>query len=206
MNDLKRNAEGYADPTACGAINNVDNSLKYKRGDIYRIESASGSVGNEMRAGRPGVIVSNDTGNRHSNIVEVVFLTAREKTPLPTHTNVKAFQMSTALCEQITTVSKMRIGDFIRVCTDAEMKAIDECLRVSLGIESEENKNDDEHIEKIKKLEEDLKKYKHENADLREKAFFTQNVNDDIIKLSTERDLYKSLYDGLINRMVGDAS
>lgn len=199
-----KNHEGYADPTASKAIANVDNGMMYKRGDIFFIDNASSNVGNEIRAGRPGVIVSNDTGNKHSNIVEVVFLTTREKPPPPPHTNVKAFQMSTALCEQINTVSKTRIGEYIRSCTAAEMSAIDECLRVSLGIGAVESNR--EQPEKIAELEEDLKKYKHENATLREAMTSVERSNEDIIKISTERDLYKSLYDGLINRMWGDAS
>lgn len=45
-----------------------------KRGDIYYIERNK-SVGHEMRAGRPAVIVSNDALNCKLNTVEVVYLT-----------------------------------------------------------------------------------------------------------------------------------
>lgn len=55
------------------------------RGDIFYI-ATGGYVGSEQKAGRPGIIVSNDTANKHSPNVEVVFLTSQEKKPLPTHT------------------------------------------------------------------------------------------------------------------------
>lgn len=50
----------------------------YFRGDIFFITEGA-YTGSEQNAGRPGVIVSNDIGNKHSPNVEVVFLTSREK-------------------------------------------------------------------------------------------------------------------------------
>lgn len=41
---------------------------------------------------------------------------------------------STALCETIYTVSKDRLGDYVRSCSETEMMAIDEGLLRSLGI------------------------------------------------------------------------
>lgn len=105
------------------------------RGDIFYIMQGS-YVGSEQKSGRPGIIVSNDLANKHSPNVEVVFLTSQEKKALPTHVEVIARVPSTALCENIQTVSKERLSDFIRSCTTSEMKAIDKALLHSLGIES----------------------------------------------------------------------
>lgn len=80
--------------------------------------------------------MSNDLANKHSPNVEVVFLTSQEKKALPTHVEVIARVPSTALCENIQTVSKERLSDFIRFCTTSEMKAIDKALLHSLGIEA----------------------------------------------------------------------
>ena len=109
------------------------------KGDIFYIEKPTQyqNTGSEQSAGRPAIIVSNDTGNYHSDVVEVVYLTTKEKTPLPTHVKVMCQVPSTALCEQIFTVSKERLGGYIRTCTDEEMAAIDEALMISLGIERE---------------------------------------------------------------------
>ena len=43
------------------------------------------SYGAEMIAGRPGIIVSNDINNANSTVVEVVYLTTKYKTAQPTH-------------------------------------------------------------------------------------------------------------------------
>lgn len=127
------NSAGYADPTAYLAINNMKKP-EYKRGDIVFVRDYQKKTGSEQDAVRPAVIVSNDIGNEHSPIVEVVFLTTKKKKPLPTHTTVMCETPSTALCEQITTVSKERISEYIRTCTSEEMQAIEQCMRISLGI------------------------------------------------------------------------
>ena len=38
--------------------------IDYRRGDIYYIEAGGVCVGSEQKPGRPGVIVSNDLGNK----------------------------------------------------------------------------------------------------------------------------------------------
>ncbi len=108
--------------------------IDYRRGDIFYIATGGTYVGSEQRPGRPGVIVSNDVGNKFSSNVEVVFLTSQIKKELPTHVSVVCKVPSTALCENIQTVSKDRIGSFIRTCSDREMEEIDTALLCSLGI------------------------------------------------------------------------
>lgn len=109
-------------------------TIEYRRGDIYYIEAGGVCVGSEQKPGRPGVIVSNDLGNKYSSNVEVVFLTSQSKKELPTHVSVICKVPSTALCENIQTVSKERLGTFIRACSDNEMREIDNALLCSLGI------------------------------------------------------------------------
>lgn len=103
------------------------------RGDIYYIEPFT-VTGSEQKAGRPGLIVSNDANNKYSPNVEIVFLTSQEKKPLPTHVPVMCRVPSTALCENIQTVSKERLSTFIKSCTTKELKSVDTALLASLGI------------------------------------------------------------------------
>jgi mRNA interferase MazF len=108
-----------------------------KRGDVYFIEREDSEVGSEQRAGRPAIVVSNDAQNATSNVIQVVFLTTRPKTDLPTHVTVRSTGvMSTALCEQITPVDISRIGDWRCTCSIAEMEAINRALSISLALES----------------------------------------------------------------------
>lgn len=134
-----KNKEGYSDPTANEAIARVfveekNKQPQVRRGDVVYILSNGKETGSEQKAGRPAVIVSNDFCNKFGSVVEVVYLTSQAKRKLPTHTQIMCKKSSTALCEQITTVDKSRIGDIIRHATEKEMRAINTALAISIGI------------------------------------------------------------------------
>lgn len=115
--------------------------MSIKRGDIYYVEYAP-TVGSEQHSGRPAIVVSNDTNNKFSEVVEVVYMTAQAKGEhLPTHVAIRGLtKPSTALCEQITTVAKSRLGNLAGLCTDEEMAMIDRALAISLGIEAKQER------------------------------------------------------------------
>jgi len=99
-----------------------------KRGDVYYIKKTLDVAGSEQLAGRPAVIVSNNIGNEHSDTLEVV----------PTHVTITSTpKESTALCEQVTTIAKERVGRLITQLSEAEMRKVDAALRVSLDIDLE---------------------------------------------------------------------
>lgn len=130
----------YRDPTADIAIANVMREQKaksrpVKKGDIFYI-AKSVSVGSEQHGGRPAIVVSNNYGNRYSDCVEIVYLTTKSKHKLPTHVDIIAREPSTALCEQICTVSKKRLESYVRSLSLTERRMIDTALLISLGIET----------------------------------------------------------------------
>lgn len=105
-----------------------------KRGDIYYI-SCVPVIGSEQRGGRPGIIVSNDVGNKYSDTVEIVYLTTRPKKPMPTHFTVLATdRKSVALCEQVSTVDKSRIGTYVGSLNAKEMALLNKALVESLAL------------------------------------------------------------------------
>lgn len=54
---------------------------------------------------------------------------------MPTHVRIKSSPIpSIALCEQIETVYKKRIGKYLAKATMDEMKQIDKALAVSIGL------------------------------------------------------------------------
>lgn len=122
-----------------------------KRGDIYWVRANfdrftdSDSAYNDYPKIRPAVIVSNDAGNNSSGCVEIVYLTGKDKKELPTHTTIINPGLrckSTVMCEQITTIPKTRLRNKIGECSSKQMRDIDACLAISLGIdraEPEEN-------------------------------------------------------------------
>lgn len=136
-----------------------------KRGEIYYIEPSKTIqvTGSEQRANRPGIIVSCDMNNEHSEIVEVVYLTTQLKKELPTHVIINsANRQSIALCEQIHSVAVERVTNYMGECSDEEMKAIESALMIGLGIEKNfetqqiESKKD-KIIQKMNKKVLDLK-------------------------------------------------
>lgn len=150
---LKRNASGCYDSTAFEAIMKLEGSNKMNvyKGDIFYIEKSGRVTGSEQSSNRPAVVVSNDIGNEHSGIVEVVYLTSQPKKDLPTHAKVLCSVPSTALCEQIHTVSKERLVSYIRTCTEKEMNDIDAKLKISLGLNGDdETQNNSEEVEQLK--------------------------------------------------------
>lgn len=116
---------------------NTANDLIINRGEVFYITSKYDTVGSEQRSGRPAVVVSNNLNNEHSECIEICYLTLQDKKPLPTHIKVDRGPCinSTILCEQITTISKERIGDFMCRLPDDIMDAVDKALTISLGID-----------------------------------------------------------------------
>lgn len=119
----------------------MDNTyINVKRGDIFFIVDNSRqenkTIGSEQWAGRPAIIVSNDIGNNVAPIVEIVYLTAQEKpNNMPTHVRIHSSKKpSLALCEQIQTISKDRLGNKVGHITPGEQYEIDKALAISIGI------------------------------------------------------------------------
>ena len=110
-----------------------------ERGEIYYINASEKPIGSEQWAGRPAVVVSNNSYNANSDTVAVVYLTTSPKCDNVMHVTIRsAAKLSTALCEQITCVSKLRIGDRMGVCTAAELESIDRAVAILLDIFTED--------------------------------------------------------------------
>ena len=159
-----------------------------RRGDIHYIEDNYKNVGSEQRAGRPAIIVSNDINNAHSETVEVVWLTTAPKHDLPVHVQIHSTtRTSTALCEQITSVSVERIGSYYATCTDEEMRALNKALALSLDLPKYEplyarSKHTDDEYEK---LVEEL-----------------NNVQAALKEAEAKRDMYQVMYDSVMNKLI----
>lgn len=179
---------------------------KVYRGEIYYIYETE-VTGNEQAGGRPGIIISNDVGNEHSPVAIVVYLTTREKKPLPTHVKINSAEKpSTALCEQIETVYKGRIGKYIGQITDTEQKNLDKALAVSIGIGL--NMKGTKFVETWSKMysEEvpqttmtDALKKVIPDIEEQEKKAEENHTPEEIVRLETERDVYRGMYNELLS-------
>lgn len=109
--------------------------MEIKRGDIWYV-SKDNYTGCEQAAGRPAIIVSNEKNNACAETVEVVYLTTQPKKDLPTHVLIRSSEReSTALCEQITTVSVDRLLGYKGHLTSAEMTNEEVAMLISLELE-----------------------------------------------------------------------
>lgn len=107
------------------------------RGDIYRAD-LSPVIGSEQGGVRPTLVIQNDIGNKYSPTVIVAAITSRDKPRLPTHIRLEGLQTlernSVALLEQIRTIDKSRLSEYIGSVGTETMKAVDAALAVSVGL------------------------------------------------------------------------
>lgn len=116
-----------------------------KRGSIYYAD-LSPSVGSEQTGVRPVLILQNDTGNQFSATTIVAAITSKKtKHWLPTHVAVTGCGLkykSIVLLEQIRTIDKTRIGEYIGQVDERTMNDIDRAIQISFGITNSEVKNE----------------------------------------------------------------
>lgn len=108
-----------------------------KRGDVYYAD-LSPVVGSEQGGVRPVVVVQNDKGNRYSKTIIVAPVSKKmSKPPIPTHVifSVESLSyVSMILCEQLRTIDKKRLGQWICTLDENTIERVDHAIRVSLSL------------------------------------------------------------------------
>lgn len=105
--------------------------MQIRRGDIYYAD-LSPVVGSEQGGVRPVLVIQNDVGNRHSPTVICAAITSRmNKAKLPTHVEIDAKRYrivkdSVVLLEQIRTIDKQRLKDYVCRVDKELMRKVDE--------------------------------------------------------------------------------
>ena len=107
---------------------------QYLRGQVWFYRTDRIANGQIQGANRPVVIVSNDIGNAHAPILTVVPCTTAKKNRLPTHAHISLTHPSTAMCEQVQTVNKSDLTDYMQALGAKEMDTLDNCLSVAMGL------------------------------------------------------------------------
>lgn len=111
----------------------------FKRGEIY-VADLSPYVGSEQGGIRPVIILQNNLGNIFSPTLIVAPLTSRyKKRNLPTHYLIEDVEelktTSLVLLEQIKTIDKRRITEYIGQASKDDIKNIEKAVTISLGFE-----------------------------------------------------------------------
>lgn len=108
-----------------------------KRGDVYYCD-LSPVIGSEQGGIRPVVIIQNDKGNRYSNTVIIAPISKKmSKPPIPTHVIFSSSHLSYVsmiLLEQIRTIDKSRLQQWICTLDDKVIDEVNRALRISLDL------------------------------------------------------------------------
>lgn len=112
-----------------------------RRGQVYYAD-LNPVIGSEQGGIRPCLIIQNDIGNLHSQTVIIATMTTQSKNNLPTHVSASSEDYcldinTTILLEQLRTIDKSRLRDFVGRLSDRTMQRVDEALRVSLALNKE---------------------------------------------------------------------
>lgn len=113
--------------------------LIIRRGDIYYAD-LSPVVGSEQGGIRPVLIIQNDVGNKYSPTVICAAVTSKmNKAKLPTHIEISAqkyhiVKNSVILLEQIRTIDKQRLKEFVCHVDTGLMKRVNEAIKISLEL------------------------------------------------------------------------
>jgi mRNA interferase MazF len=190
------NAEHYADPTAYEALKNIETEKKmefkrdFKRGDIIYVKRiADRNTGEYSEIGKPAVIVSNNAENERSEYITVCYIIKNNYTGLKTHIEIELNgRISVCACESVQNISKDRYNGHAGSVGTEKMKDIDGALMYVLGLD------DVEPVEPVESVEE-----------CKEVLPVSENteINSELIRLETERDLFKGLYEKLLMQMIG---
>ena len=111
---------------------------KIKRGQIYYAD-LSPVVGSEQGGYRPVLIIQNDIGNKYSpTIIGAVITSRKTKANLPTHiwlnNECGLPKESMVECEQVRTLDKKRLKDFMGQVSEEVMQEIDKGLKISFAL------------------------------------------------------------------------
>lgn len=115
--------------------------MNIRKGDIYYADLTP-VIGSEQGGIRPVLIIQNNIGNRYSPTVIAAAITSqRSKHSLPTHVPLSGAsglqRDSLVLLEQVRTIDRSRLREYIGRLEPAGMVAVDHALAVSFGMECE---------------------------------------------------------------------
>nr|WP_304059439.1 type II toxin-antitoxin system PemK/MazF family toxin [Enterocloster clostridioformis] len=111
-----------------------------QRGDMFYADLTP-VVGSEQGGVRPVVIIQNDIGNQYSQTVIAAAITSRtEKRKMPTHIKLYGCHRglhrdSVVLLEQVRTIDRARLREYIGRLNSATMRHVDYAIAVSFGLD-----------------------------------------------------------------------
>lgn len=114
--------------------------MKIRKNDVYYAD-LSPVIGSEQGGVRPVLVLQNNVGNKHAPTIIVAAITSRMKrAKMPTHVPVRMEsgrlpKNSIVMLEQIRTIDKVRLVNFVGQVTKESALLIDRASLISLGID-----------------------------------------------------------------------
>jgi len=111
-----------------------------KRGELY-LANLSPAKGSEQDGIRPILVIQNNKGNAFSPCI-IAAVTARAKDNQPTYVEIGTeyglSRTSYVMLEQIRTIDKSRLLEYIGTLDDEKMQEVNTVLAFSLGLDEKE--------------------------------------------------------------------
>lgn len=105
-----------------------------ERGDVLWVNFEP-SLGGEIKKTRPAIIVSNNAANTHLNRVQVVPITSNTDRFYPGEALVSINgEKRKAMADQLTTVSKQRLGSRVGVLGSEDIARVEAAIAVQLAL------------------------------------------------------------------------
>lgn len=114
----------------------INSTRAYLRGDIF-YANLPDQKGSEQNGLRPVVIIQNNLGNKYGRTLIVAPIISKDKKDLPVHSEIYNNSLekdSTILLEQVTTIDKNKIKEFVGHLTRNELKKLNIALARSVGL------------------------------------------------------------------------
>ena len=105
-----------------------------KRGEVFWV-CLDPTIGSEIKKTRPGLILSNNTGNKISNRVIIAPITSSTSKIFPFEALlIIKGKESKVVVDQIRAVDKQRLGNKISTVSSREMQQIEKALKLVLSL------------------------------------------------------------------------
>ena len=153
----------------------IEGVHKYLQGSIWHWRNPNSNVREGVQAGsRPVLVISNDIFNKYSPVVNCVSITTNIKNSR-VHEPVFITRPSHIQCEQIHTVSKEELNEYLGTVEHSTMSNVKAKLKIQFGM------GEDRHLEllsDIKSIVDDISKKQDEASELLvDEAVKTTNQN-----------------------------
>lgn len=121
---------------------------KFLRGDVWYYEPSIKTETEGIISGnRPVLIISNNKFNKYSPVVNVLPITSQYKSS-PVHIDITIKYKSQIQCEQICTINKCDLKEFVTKISERKMQEVDRKLLYQLNlVYVGKNKNISEIVE-----------------------------------------------------------